>query len=210
MIQSLIDLLAFALFAFPAWYFLYYVVPVAGTQIALYMLHNRRDEIYNIIEKGGEREASLIYQDMLWGITALIHILREKPRAYSVLTSFYVLIARSEKKDLRDADLDWRYRRYEHEIATLFSESRKKEELDAAIGAFRKKNNALLLFVLLSHPLVFLLAVFASIISMLVLPAYLLYRIYSQSGVIMIEKTIESLRKSELSESQPFKWQLNP
>lgn len=159
MILKMLDLGAFLLFALLGWYFLYRAVPTWGRRIALAMLHNRRDRLYKLGNESDIWEDSLIYQDMLFTLTALIQLVREGARRVSVPVVIEVLFLKSRT----NGEHDWRRRRYALEMTDLFSDQEQQNALRQAWQTFRRMDLALIVFVLTSHPFLFVPAVFGAI-----------------------------------------------
>jgi hypothetical protein len=198
MILIMTEIGAFLIFAFSAWYFLYRVVPRLGQWTTLCLLHNRRDQLYDLREKSEVGEESLIYQDMLFSLTLLIHLVRNKPWRTTLPILVRILDIRSRSKSAVEDGFDWRSRRYEHECKVLFSGEAGQAELRGALRVFREKDLVLSLYAVTSHPILFIFALSISGMSILIAPTVYYYRLcvhgLNRIDVKSVGKTLDSIR----------------
>lgn len=201
MTLMMIEMVAFLVFSLSAWYFLYRVVPRLGKWTTLALLHNRRDQLYDLRETSQVWEKSLIYQDMLFSLTLLIHLVRDKPRRTTLPILARVLGIRLWSKSEVEDEFDWRSRRYDYELEVLFSGEAGQAELRGALKIFLEKDLVLSLYAVTSHPIFFIFVLSISALSVLIAPIYYYYRLYIRArnkiDVKSVEKTLDSIRKSQ-------------
>ncbi len=205
MTQMMIEMAAFLVFAISAWYFLYCVVPELGKRATLCLLHNRRDQLYDLIEKSQVGEDSLVYKDMLFSLTLLIHLVRDKPRRATLPILARIIGILPWEVPTVDEESDWRLQRYKHEAKVLFTGEAGQAELRDALKLFREKDIVLSLYVVTSHPIFFISALLISGLSVLIAPGVYYYRLCLSGldalDVSSIGKTLDSIRKYQDSNS---------
>ncbi len=198
MTQIMIEMAAFLIFAISTWYFLYRAVPKLGQRATLCLLHNRRDQLYDLIEESQVGEESLLYQDMLFSLTGLIHVVRDTPRRTALPILLRILGIQSLSKSTVEDESDWRSRRYDYELEALFSGETGQAELRSALKIFREKDPVLSLYVVTSHPIFFIFALLISVLSATIAPAISYYRFFihglNKVELKYIGRTLASIR----------------
>lgn len=201
MTPIMVEIVAFLVFATSAWYFLYRVVPKLGRWATLCLLHNRRDQLYDLIEDSHVQEESLVYQDILFGLTLLIRLVRDEPRRRTLPILARILGIRPWSEPVVEDELDWRLRRYDREREELFSGEAGQADLRTALDIYREKDLALFLYTVTSHPIFFILTLLFTIFGALIAPGVYYYRLWKRIDIKSIGKTLDSIRIYQNSDS---------
>ncbi len=164
-----IQITTFFVFSCALFYFLFRAVPEQGRRVSLCMLHNLRDHLYQIHKGSVTQEQSLFYDDILFSLTYLIHLVRDNPREITPLLVIRILAPGYFSKASVDKASEWRPKRYTYEMERLFVSAEAKKELHAALMIYRRKDAVLLFYLITSHPLFFIPAICLSV-AMLFVP----------------------------------------
>ncbi len=191
-----IQITAFFVFAWAALYFLFRAVPEQGRRASLCMLHNLRDHLYLIHKTSVTVEQSLFYEDILFSLTYLIHLVRDHPREITLSLVMRVLAPKHFANACADKDFEWRAKRYTYEMENLFTGAEAKKELQDALMTYRRKDAVLLFYIITSHPLFFIPAV-CLCVAMLFVPVVgclWLFCIKRYNDIMTISQTLNVVR----------------
>ena len=204
MTLMIIEALATTLFFVSTWYFLYRAVPKFGERGALCMLHNLRDDMYRLRAASDVRVDSLLFEDAIFSLTTTIHILRDTTKPVPIPVLLRMLDLEKSKNIPEGSDTDWRSKRYRYELENVFSDGSRRQALDQALTLFQRRKAAVMLYLVTSHPIHFLFALVASIVTVLIAPIWFFKSVYrSRPDIGSVGDAINRLKSHDEKPHHP-------